>query len=106
MNPLPELQVNVEARGPTVIVHVSGEVDMGSEAVMRAALEAGVAPGCDLVLDLADVSFFGSSGLSVCVHVHHDVARVGGRFRLRRPSPVVARVLALTALDEVLEIEP
>jgi anti-sigma B factor antagonist len=101
----PRLRVHhQEARG-AVVVAVVGDVDMNTVPELEGRLAAAERPDLPLVVDLTGVTFLDSSGLSALVRCHQRGLR-GGGFRLVVASRVVARPLALTALDELLEIHP
>jgi anti-sigma B factor antagonist len=94
------------------VVDVSGEVDLHTAPQVRAALDAAVGevvadPACRAVLvDLTAVTFMDSTGLGELVGAHKAVQRGGGRLHLAVGNDRVARLLALTGLDEVLEVHP
>lgn len=96
--------LEVEERSRDTIV-VSGELDMASAPRLAAALrrlqEAGQH---DITLDLGDLQFCDSSGLSVFVQAHRDLRTAGGRLVLRNPSERLRMLLTATQLDQELEI--
>ncbi|MBO0517888.1 STAS domain-containing protein, partial [Streptomyces beijiangensis] len=53
-------------------------------------------------VDLALLTFCDCSGLNVFLEVWQDAAATGATLRLRRPSRVVSRLLALTECDFLL----
>ena len=61
-----------------------------------------VATSRDTVVDLSDVEFLDSAGLTVLVQAHKRLRRVGGSLRLVGLRPRLARLLAMTALDRAL----
>ena len=99
-----DFAVHLDPNGPAHIVAV-GYLDV---ATSPALLDAVVACGPrepDLVIDLRDVTFIDSSGLAALLEAHHAQSAVGGRVRLRHPSPQAKRVLAITDLTETFEVE-
>ena len=86
---------------------LSGELDYLAAPLIRDAL-IGVlqANPTSVVVDLAAVPFVDSSGLGVLVSGWKRAVAQGSRLRLRHVDQKVRRVLALTALDTVLEVEP
>jgi anti-sigma B factor antagonist len=102
---LPHLRVHHrEVRG-AVVVSVVGDVDMNTVPDLEERIVAAERPELPLVLDLAGVTFLDSSGLSALVRCHQR-GLAGAGFRLVVASRAVARPLALTALDGLLEIHP
>lgn len=55
-----------------------------------------------VVLDLKDMSFVDSSGLSVFASAHKRLTQREGELILAHPSPSTAKVLAITGLDQVI----
>jgi anti-sigma B factor antagonist len=66
-----------------------------------AALEAG--PD-ELVVDMADVAFIDSSGLSVLVDAFQRGQAAGTQVLLRAPGRSVSLLLGISGLDKVLRI--
>ena len=62
-------------------------------------------PGA-IVLDLSEVAFLDSAGLTILVREHNRCADHGVPFRLVAATTVVRRPIELTGLDRVLEIHP
>jgi anti-anti-sigma factor len=54
------------------------------------------------VLDLAEVTFIDSTGLSAVMEAWAESDRNGWEFSLSRPSAAVRRVIELAGLDRVL----
>ena len=92
------------------LVEVSGEVDLHTASALRSALGSAVeaattADGADDVLvDLSGVGFMDSTGLGELVGAHKALARSGARLHVVVGNDRVARLLRLTALDDVLDV--
>ncbi len=80
---------------------VAGELDLASSPTLEQALEA-VKPSASgfLILDLSQLEFMDSTGLSVLVTAHRRAQEAGWRFALVKGSPQVQRLLSLTGIDE------
>ena len=73
---------------------------------MREALLGLSQEGADpVVVDLADVHFIDSSGVSLLVQAKQRIESQGGRFVLRRPAHRVKRVLEVSGLAEMFAID-
>ena len=72
------------------VVHVVGEIDAFSAPSLRAALEPFSTPTSHLVLDLSEVTFIGSAGVTELIRLRD---RLRGRLEIRSPSRLVWRVL-------------
>jgi anti-anti-sigma factor len=93
----------IDADEGTQVVRLAGEVDVATiDPVRRLAEQAIEAGAHTLVFDLAEVSFLDSAALALFAYTTRHVSRTV----LRRPSPLIQRVLRGTGLDAVVEIEP
>jgi anti-anti-sigma factor len=94
----------VTRSGRHAIVAVVGEIDMARAPEVRHCLERCRAEGgLDVIIDLSDVTFLGSAGISVLVSVKRTLEQDGGRLALRYPSPVARKVLTLGGLASFFE---
>jgi stage II sporulation protein AA (anti-sigma F factor antagonist) len=84
------------------VVRLIGEVDMATAPTLQRYLE--IVPTAT-VLDLRDVTFIDSSGLSVLVRAHRDRPKTEP-LTLRSPTSAVCRVLEITGLIDVFRIDP
>jgi anti-sigma B factor antagonist len=101
----PHLSLSTDHAGESVVVRAVGEVDMVTAPDLDRALTIALADACGtdgsagktLVADLAGITFFSSSGLSVLVHAHQRSADTGVALQVVAPSGSPAR-RAITAL--------
>ncbi|MET8795488.1 STAS domain-containing protein [Nocardia sp. NPDC004568] len=96
------LDVAVRAENGTAVVTVQGEVDMASAPQLQAALEDAQRGGDPLVVDMSEVGFLGSAGLSVLL-VISEAAEPGAGLRVV-VSDAVRRPVELTGLDKLLSV--
>jgi anti-anti-sigma factor len=59
----------------------------------------------ELVLDLAALEFLDVTGLGALLEARRKLATTGATLTLRRPRPMVVRMLNLLHLEEALHIE-
>ncbi|MBV8221299.1 MAG: STAS domain-containing protein [Solirubrobacterales bacterium] len=86
-------------------VAVSGELDLVSSPVLEAELERATQSDCDaIVVDLRTVAFMDSTGLHVLFKGHQRVQESGRAFAVTRGREQVGRLLALTAVADVMRI--
>jgi anti-anti-sigma factor len=90
--------------GDTILV-VRGDVDMATASVLWESVEQVLSNSERVIVDLSDVDFLDSSGLSVFVRAHRRLREAGGALVLRSPNPRVRRVVEITGLGQVLTIE-
>ena len=89
-----------------VVVHPVGDVDYSSlEPLREALLDARVAGVREIVVDLAEVTFLDSQGLAVILFAHQRQRSVGGSLVLRDPGADVRRLLNVTNLGGVIDVE-
>ncbi|MFF0492655.1 STAS domain-containing protein [Nocardia sp. NPDC004068] len=85
-----------------VVVTAAGEIDLATVAHLRAALDQAVAaPEPVLIVDLTEVEFIGSTGLSALLAAAEAAAPRPLRLLA---SPRVRRPLAVTGLDRILSV--
>ena len=90
----------------TSIVVVSGELDVGSApTLLRYLLELMTGPIETITLDLNELSFIDSSGLKALIAARADAEAVGITLKLRDVAVQPRRVLELTGLDELFDVD-
>jgi anti-sigma B factor antagonist len=78
----------------------AGEIDMLTAPELAAALESGSYEG----VDLRRVSFLDVSGLRVLLNAARSAQAEGRRFAVANPSPMIRRLLSLTAIDQTVDV--
>jgi anti-sigma B factor antagonist len=99
--------METERRDDAVVLRVTGEVDSYTAPLLHdrlAEVFAAAGRGGVVVLDMTDVSFLASSGLSVLVEYHTRGADEGTPLRVVAPAGSVLRALRATTLNEMLEL--
>ncbi|MFB6999278.1 STAS domain-containing protein [Streptomyces virginiae] len=102
-----ELGVWVNGDDQRRVVRVGGEMDIDRAPMLRDALHAAITrPGGsdEIVVDLSDLSFCDSSGLTALIHAQRTAAEHGRRIILRTPPPQVRRLLEMTGADALFPI--
>ena len=90
--------VVAEGTPTTPVVRVTGELDLSSADAVRSALESTVTDSAERVeLDLGDLEFLDSSGLSVFVELAGRVP-----VAIVAASEPVRRIIGVTGLGDVL----
>jgi anti-sigma B factor antagonist len=88
------------------IVVIDGEIEFATAPKLRATLvDLAQADGAAVVLDLRDVSFLDSAGISLLIQAKKRLANGGGTLALRAPRPNVRRVLEMSGVDELFVIQ-
>jgi anti-anti-sigma factor len=94
--PDPEFTVDVRREGEVVVVAPKGEIDLSTVERLRAAIEEQERD--QLLLDLRDVDFLDSSGLTLILELHRRAEENGASFVLGRGPEPVQRIFAMTGL--------
>lgn len=93
--------VEVVRVGLTTEIRVRGEVDIATTPAFDAAVETALRAGAaELVMDVAEVTFMGSSGLAGLLRAQRLMREGGGRLVLAQPSRAVTELLEMTKLLE------
>ncbi len=90
-----------------VRVSVRGEIDIASSDELRAALLALMEQGARRVtVDLSHLDFIDSTGLGALIRVLKHYRENDAQLRLASPTKPVAKVLEVTSLDQLFDIDP
>ena len=88
-----------------VLLVAEGDIDLATAGILRDALARALEDSASLVVDVGGVGFIDSSGLNALVWGHWEAQKAGGSLRLRRPSPMLCRLMEITALNSLLLID-
>lgn len=88
-------------------MRLRGDVDVATVAEARAAFDEATSghPDDDVFVDLTDVSFVDSTGLGMFIGWHKATMAAGRHLRLECVPSRVARMLRLTGLDQILDVQ-
>jgi len=105
MNP-GELELKVASDNGSGTVHLAGELDLSTAPQLRRTVEELYREGTEsLILDLSELTFVDSTGLSEFVAALKHCRNRGGDVVLRSPTPSTTRVLNICGLDRVFTID-
>ncbi|SDZ45299.1 anti-sigma B factor antagonist [Micromonospora pattaloongensis] len=87
-----------------LILHVHGDVDLGTETLLGQALTAALANRGvrEVIVDLAGVPFLDSTGVRVLLEGRRAALARGAALTVRNPQRVVNHVLQVTGVAEAL----
>jgi anti-sigma B factor antagonist len=102
----PPFRLTVSGSGDRAVVSLEGELDLATAPQLREQLVT-LAEQADtvIVVDLTNLAFIDSTGLSVLVMALNRSRAGGGTIVLRNPSQSVMRILEITGLVSVFGIE-
>jgi anti-anti-sigma factor len=105
---LPALRITAESDGATTVLRLAGELDLATADLLRERVRTLLGHGSViqlLVLDLAGLEFLDVTGLGALLEARRKLSATGATLTLRRPRPMVVRMLTLLNLEEALHIE-
>jgi anti-anti-sigma factor len=96
------LTIEVRHEPGNAIVTAAGEIDISSVTLLRERLFALAASSRYLVIDLDQVTFIDSAGLSALVGAANRAAAHGGSLNVVCARPKIRKLFRLTGLDRRL----
>jgi anti-anti-sigma factor len=98
-------RVEARSQGQAQILAVSGELDLAAAASLEEELDRVLEAGSPvIVVDLKELDFIDSTGLSVLVRAHQRAQESGLELGLVNPGAQVERLLSLTGLAQRLTL--
>ncbi|MFY9652042.1 STAS domain-containing protein [Trebonia sp.] len=92
---------------PYTLVELTGEADVTNSDALREVLDAEVAKQPrTMIIDLSRLRFMDSSALHVVLRANRVMDRQGGVLALASPREPVAKMLRLTAADQLIPVYP
>jgi anti-sigma B factor antagonist len=99
----PEVPFAAVVRG--TCVSLAGELESIHRVRADAAFEAALSAGGPVIVDLSALTFCDSQGLHALVQLALAAREAGHRVTLRDPRPVLARMLVVTGIDGLFDVE-
>ncbi len=98
-----DLRLFITNGGSCSRLDVGGEIDLGSACALRDRLTMLVESGTgDVEIDMSQVGFCDSTGLSVLITARQQLHDTGRRLTIVNPSLAVTRLFELTGLTDFL----
>ncbi|MGA9871337.1 MAG: STAS domain-containing protein [Rhodococcus sp. (in: high G+C Gram-positive bacteria)] len=99
------LEISVERIDGVVVLSVKGELDMVSTPYLTEAIDVVLAEASPsaVIVDLTDVPFLASIGMTVLVETHRRVSEFSD-FAVVAAGPTTARPLTLMGLNETFSM--
>ncbi len=93
--------------GRVAVMTLPAEIDVSSADQIREDLLAAVAQDASLVIaDMSATTFCDSAGVTALVRAARKANASGTGLRLATSTPAVTRVLAITGVDQLIDIYP
>ena len=77
---------------------VEGELDLAVADQLKAALDRAMRDCTRILIGLEDCEFIDSTGISVILRAHNQMAKIGRQVAIYGPSNQVLRILSVTGL--------
>lgn len=99
-------RVEVRSDGRATVLAISGELDLASSPALESELDRAfnAGDGSMVILDLRELEFMDSTGLSVLVKANQRSQEAGRRFGLINGGRQVQRLLSLTGVAERMTV--
>ena len=98
-------RVDVRNEGAASVLALSGELDLSSSPQLEQELDRALQEGTSqLIVDLRELEFMDSTGLSVLVKAHQRVQEAGVQFAVVKGSAQVQRLLSLTGVADRITV--
>jgi anti-sigma B factor antagonist len=98
-------RLEVRNQGPATVIAVSGELDLASSPALQEELDRVAASDSQmLIIDLRDLDFMDSTGLSVLVRAHQRIEEQGRQLAMVKGPQQVQRLLSLTGVADRLTL--
>ena len=99
------IRIQTEDLQDTLIIHVHGEVDMGTAPVLQDAMRSAIQRQRHVVVDLADVTYIDISGFRVLEDGKQALSE-GQGFAMTASSPLVHKVIEILQFGKVIPLFP
>jgi len=99
--------IEAEQRGATLLLRISGEIDVSNARELSAAIEAAVPNGIlRIVMDLTDITYLDSAGVKLLLQLADRLRARRRKLRLVVPAQAPIRaVLELTGLPRLVPLD-
>ncbi len=100
-----QFRVDVRSEQGATVLALSGELDLASSPALEDELERAFESDAELLMiDLRQLEFMDSTGLSILVRAHQQATKSSRRLCLVKGPPQVQRLLTLTGVAERLSV--
>lgn len=99
------MSYNEKNTDSSIIIEVSGDVDLDKTDEFRNQVFNAFDKEHKVILDMSQVSYIDSSGISVLIESHQKAQELGKDFVILKPSESVTSVIEMAKLDTFFVIE-
>ena len=99
------MSYKVTEEGNISTVYLNGEIDMDVTEKAKEVILPIVETGKEVHLNLKDVSYMDSSGISVLIESHQKALEKGTKLIVKDVSKSVLKVIMMAKLEQILNLE-
>jgi len=96
--------IDVSVDAGTLVLRLCGELDLASRGDIEPPVLAAIATAPCVILDLTDLTFCDSNGITMFVTAHEKAEAQGATLAFRNLYAAVARVFAMSGVDQLFDI--
>ena len=99
------MSYKVTEDGNVVTIHLDGEIDMDVTEKAKEQILPLVEAGKEVHLNLKDVSYMDSSGISILIESHQKALELNTKVIIKEVSKSVLKVIMMAKLEQILNLE-
>ena len=99
------MSYNVKEEGNIATVYLNGEIDMDVTESAKEVILPLVEAKKEVHLNLKDVQYMDSSGISVLIESHQKALEIGTKVTLKEISKSVLKVIMMAKLEQILNLD-
>jgi len=99
------MSYNVTEENGISTVFLNGEIDMDVTEKAKEIIMPLVESGKEVHINLKDVQYMDSSGISILIESHQKASELGTKVTLKEISKSVLKVIMMAKLEQILNLE-
>ena len=99
------MSYKISEEGNISTVFLNGEIDMDVTESAKEVILPLIEAGKEVHLNLKDVSYMDSSGISVLIESHQQALEKGNKVIVKEVSKSVLKVIMMAKLEQILNLE-
>jgi len=99
------MSYKVTEDGNIATVHLDGEIDMDVTEKAKEVIFPHIEAGKEVHLNLSNVQYMDSSGISVLIESHQKALEKGTKLIVKDVSKSVLKVIMMAKLEQILNLE-
>ena len=99
------MSYKVTEEGNIATIHIDGEIDMDVTEKAKEAIFPHIDSGKEVHLNLSNVQYMDSSGISVLIESHQKALEKNTKVIIKDVSKSVLKVIMMAKLEQILNLE-